>query len=69
MKVKIVIGAILILIGLFHIILPHKVSKTIRTTFKHSPFLKDDKQLTVRPNFIIIFGIIWILLGVFVFVK
>jgi len=69
MREGIFVGVILIIIGLFHIIAPHKVSETIRITYKHSPFIKNNKQLTLRQSFVIFFGIIWMLVGLFVFFK
>ena len=66
MLVKIAISIFLIFLGLFHIIKPRKVSEIIKNAYKYNPLLKNEKQRTSRQTFIIILGIVWVLVGLYV---
>jgi cadmium resistance protein CadD (predicted permease) len=66
MQGKIIGGIILIFLGLYLIIKPSTVSTIIKKVYEYSPFLRDEKQRLVRTKFIVFFGIIWILVGLFI---
>ena len=63
MKANILMGLVLILIGLIQIIFPDRVSKAFRDSYKHSPLIRNEKQLSVRRGFVRVFGIVWVLVG------
>jgi len=58
-------GAILILVGLIHILSPATIQTLVKSVYAKSIFTRKEKDLEARSNFIILFGIIWILLGLF----
>jgi len=63
---KIIAGIILVILGLCHIIKPNTISMLIKKIYEYNPFLRDEKQRFARTKFILFFGIIWILTGLFV---
>ncbi len=66
MKSRVIVGIILGFLGLIFILWPHLFTDLMKKYYKNSPIVKDEKQLIARSKFIIIFGIMWVLAGIFV---
>jgi len=72
MPVAYIFAAIPITIGILTILVPEKCIKALREAYKDNPFnyfFRDDKHWHARSGFTIAFGIVWILLGLFIIVM
>ena len=66
MKFTLILGILLIIFGVVHICRPTKVHRIFISLNRNNPFLRDEKQRSARPIFIILFGVIWILVGIYI---
>ena len=62
-------GGILIILGIIHLVSPDTISKLIKSVYVKSPFVKNEEALSVRKGFILAFGIVWLLLGLFLVIQ
>lgn len=62
-------GTILIILGFIHLVSPQKVSRSIRSVYSKSPFVKTERDLSLRRAFITTLGIVWLLLGLFLLIQ
>jgi hypothetical protein len=60
-----IIGAtLLIAFGMLHLLSPNTIRKTIIYLYKDGPFIRSERQLEVRQNYIFALGVVWIFTGI-----
>jgi len=62
-------GVLLAVLGIVHIFKPNIISNTIISSYSRSPFIKNEAQLYARKGFIKFFGMVWILLGLYIVIS
>jgi len=66
LKFQVIPGMILVVFGLIHILSPARIRSLIKAVYANSFFVRNGKDLEARSGFISLFGLIWILAGLFV---
>ena len=67
--INLLVGLALIGLGLPHIIAPRKVLKVLKKAYQHNPISRPGDYDATRFLFVRIFGVVWILVGLWVMLS